>query len=68
VQESWLIVDMCLLWYVKFCSLSYSPVWVRGAGIKVSSTDAPRVAKALAQYRAGKLTEAKTADVEGHWL
>ena len=37
------------------------------AGIKVYTTDAPTVAAALEQYRAGQLTEAKAADVEGHW-
>jgi predicted Fe-Mo cluster-binding NifX family protein len=37
------------------------------AGIKIFNTDAPTVAEALEQYRAGRLTEAKTADVEGHW-
>ena len=37
------------------------------AGIKVYTTDAPTVAAALEQYRSGKLTEAKAADVDGHW-
>jgi len=37
------------------------------AGIKVYNTDAPTVAAALELYRSGKLTEAKAADVEGHW-
>ena len=37
------------------------------AGIKVYTADAPTVAAALEQYRTGKLTEAKVADVEGHW-
>ena len=37
------------------------------AGIKVYTTDAPTVSAALEQYRSGKLTEAKAADVEGHW-
>jgi len=37
------------------------------AGIKVYTTDALTVAAALKQYRTGKLTEAKAADVEGHW-
>jgi hypothetical protein len=27
-----------------------------------------RVAEALEKYLAGKLTEAKAADVEGHWV
>lgn len=38
------------------------------AGIKIYNTDAPTVAEALEYYRAGKLTEAKGADVEGHWV
>jgi predicted Fe-Mo cluster-binding NifX family protein len=37
------------------------------AGIKIYNTDAHTVAEALEHYRAGKLTEAKSADVEGHW-
>ena len=37
------------------------------AGIKIFPSDAPTVAAALEQYRAGKLAEAKAADVEGHW-
>jgi predicted Fe-Mo cluster-binding NifX family protein len=37
------------------------------AGIKTYNTDARTVAEALDLYRAGKLTEAKSADVEGHW-
>jgi len=37
------------------------------AGIKVYTTDAPTVAAALEQYRSGQLTEAKAADVQGHW-
>jgi predicted Fe-Mo cluster-binding NifX family protein len=37
------------------------------AGIKVFNTDSPTVTEALKQYREGKLTEAKAADVEGHW-
>ena len=37
------------------------------AGIRIYNTDAPTVAAAIEQYRAGKLTEAKTADVQGHW-
>jgi predicted Fe-Mo cluster-binding NifX family protein len=37
------------------------------AGIKIYNTDAPTVVEALEHYRTGKLTEAKSADVEGHW-
>jgi len=37
------------------------------AGVKVHTTDAPTVADALDRYRAGRLTEAGSADVEGHW-
>jgi predicted Fe-Mo cluster-binding NifX family protein len=38
------------------------------AGIKVFNTDATTVAQALEQYRSGQLTEASSADVEGHWV
>lgn len=37
------------------------------AGIKIFNTDVATVAEALDQYHSGKLTEANTADVEGHW-
>jgi len=37
------------------------------AGIKVFTTEASTVAEALQQFRAGRLTEAKDATVEGHW-
>jgi predicted Fe-Mo cluster-binding NifX family protein len=37
------------------------------AGIRIYHTDAPTVAAAIEQYRSGKLGEAKTADVQGHW-
>ena len=37
------------------------------AGIKIYNTDAPTVAAAVEQYRSGRLIEARTADVEGHW-
>ncbi len=37
------------------------------AGIKIFSTNAPTVAQALEQYRAGKLSEARAADMESHW-
>jgi len=37
------------------------------AGIKVYTTEAATVAAALEAYRSGKLVEAKSADVEGHW-
>jgi predicted Fe-Mo cluster-binding NifX family protein len=37
------------------------------AGIKIFNCDAPTVAEAMAQFRAGELTEAQAADVEGHW-
>jgi len=38
------------------------------AGIKVYNTDAPTVAAALEEYRSGKLAEANSADVGGHWV
>lgn len=37
------------------------------AGIKVFNTDAATVEEALSLYRAGKLAQAVSADVEGHW-
>ena len=37
------------------------------AGIATYHTDAPTVAAAIEQYRSGKLSEAKSADVQGHW-
>ncbi len=40
---------------------------LRSAGIAVFNTDAQTVAEALELYRSGKLTEAKSADVDGHW-
>jgi predicted Fe-Mo cluster-binding NifX family protein len=41
---------------------------LRAAGIKIYTSDAPTVAEALELYRSGKLIEAKTADVDGHWV
>ena len=37
------------------------------AGIKIYNSSALTVAEALEQYRRGKLTEATSADVDGHW-
>ncbi len=37
------------------------------AGIKVYTSAAPTVAAALELYRAGKLAEAASANVQGHW-
>lgn len=37
------------------------------AGVKIYNCDAPTVKAALELYRAGKLTAAAAADVEGHW-
>lgn len=37
------------------------------AGIKVYNTDATTVSEALTRYRAGQLSEAKSANIEGHW-
>ncbi|MCU0610932.1 MAG: NifB/NifX family molybdenum-iron cluster-binding protein [Candidatus Eisenbacteria bacterium] len=36
-------------------------------GIKVYTTDLPTVAAALAAFKAGSLSQAEGADVEGHW-
>ena len=38
------------------------------AGIKIYNSSAETVAEALEQYRAGKLSEAASADVDGHWV
>jgi predicted Fe-Mo cluster-binding NifX family protein len=40
---------------------------LQAAGIKIFNTDAATVAEALERYKAGKLAEAGSADVEGHW-
>lgn len=40
---------------------------LRAAGVKIYHTDGATVAEALEQFRSGKLTEAASADVEGHW-
>jgi predicted Fe-Mo cluster-binding NifX family protein len=40
---------------------------LQAAGIAIYNTDAPTVGEALDRYRTGKLTEAKSADVEDHW-
>ena len=40
---------------------------LKAAGIRIYNTDSATVGEALEQYRAGKLTEAKSADVDGHW-
>jgi len=37
------------------------------AGVKVFTAEGLTVAEALNQFRAGTLTEALAADVEGHW-
>ena len=37
------------------------------AGIKIFNTGASTVAEALEEYRAGKLVQANSADVESHW-
>jgi predicted Fe-Mo cluster-binding NifX family protein len=41
---------------------------LQAAGIHIFHTGAKTVKEALEHYRAGNLTEAKTADVEGHWV
>lgn len=40
---------------------------LESAGIKIYNASATTVQEALECYLAGKLTEAKSADVEGHW-
>jgi len=58
-----------------YCAGSRVPGYanpVPGGGLRrsrPSATPMPRrVAEALEKYPAGKLTEAKAADVEGHWV
>ena len=41
---------------------------LKAATIKVFNSNASTVTEALAQYRAGELTEAHSANVEGHWV
>ena len=41
---------------------------LQAAKIKIYNTTAPTVSEAIDQYRNGKLTEAASADVEGHWV
>jgi len=41
---------------------------LQAAGIKIYNTAALTITEALEQYRAGKLNEAGSADVEGHWV
>lgn len=38
------------------------------AGVKIYTSDAPTVADALEKYRSGLLTEAASANVDGHWV
>ncbi len=38
------------------------------AGVKVFNTDAATISEALGRYREGRLPEATTANVEGHWM
>jgi predicted Fe-Mo cluster-binding NifX family protein len=40
---------------------------LRAAGVKIYTTDIATVAEALEGYRSGRLTEADSTDVEGHW-
>ncbi len=41
---------------------------LQAAGIKIYTTTATTVNEAIGEYHAGKLTEAASADVEGHWV
>ena len=41
---------------------------LQSAGVKIYTTSAATVASALADYRAGKLSESKSEDVAGHWI
>jgi len=40
---------------------------LNAAGVKIFNASTATVSQALELYRAGKLTEASGADVEGHW-
>ncbi|HOW50911.1 MAG TPA: NifB/NifX family molybdenum-iron cluster-binding protein [bacterium] len=40
---------------------------LRASGVKMYTTDAPTVEEAVKRFKAGSLTEAKSADVNGHW-
>jgi predicted Fe-Mo cluster-binding NifX family protein len=40
---------------------------LKAAGVRIFTTDAATVAEALERYKSGKLAEADSADVEGHW-
>jgi predicted Fe-Mo cluster-binding NifX family protein len=40
---------------------------LQAAGIKIYNTSAATVTEALDQYCGGKLAEASSADVDGHW-
>jgi len=40
---------------------------LKAAGIKVYNSNAATVTEALEHFKAGKLVEAGSADVEGHW-
>ncbi len=41
---------------------------LQAAKIKIYNTTVETVSEAIAQYLEGRLTEATTADVEGHWV
>jgi len=41
---------------------------LQAADIKIYTSAVATVSEALAQYRSGKLVEANSADVEGHWV
>ncbi len=41
---------------------------LQAAGIKIYNSSAATVKEALDLFRAGKLNEASSADVEGHWV
>jgi len=41
---------------------------LKQASIKIYNASAATVGEALEQYRAGKLAEAASADVDGHWV
>lgn len=40
---------------------------LQSAGIKVFNSDRPTIQEAIEEFKAGNLSESKSADVKGHW-
>ncbi len=41
---------------------------LKAGGVKIYTTNTATVAEAMADYRAGKLSESQSEDVAGHWV